>query len=265
MVVAVNEARREADRGFAGAAAGDAAAWGELLTEHDGRLRRMVEFRLDLRLRGRVDPADVVQDAYVEAADHREAYFRLPALPLFLWLRGIVANKLLETHRHHLGTRMRDAGREVAMNPNPARGSGADATSVALLAGFTGHATGPGTAAAGAEAGARLREAIGAMAEIDREVLALRHFEQLTNAEVAATLDIGERAAKERYVRALQRLREALAEMPGGLTGLRPCPRGRPPPNRRPATPKAPPPTTSASPTSPKTIPCACGAASARP
>src|SRR4051812_2539419 len=182
MVVAVNEARREADRGFAGAAAGDAAAWGELLTEHDGRLRRMVEFRLDPRLRGRIDPSDVVQDAYVEAADHREAYFRLPALPLFLWLRGIVGNKLLETHRHHLGTRMRDAGREVSASHKPAGASGPDATSVALLAGFSAHATGPGTAAAGAESAARLREAIAALAEIDREVLALRHFEQLSNA-----------------------------------------------------------------------------------
>src|SRR4051812_48205878 len=198
MVVAVNEARREADRGFAGAAAGDAAAWGELLTEHDGRLRRMVEFRLDLRLRGRVDPADVVQDAYLEAADHREAYFRLSAVPLFLWLRGIVCNKLLETHRHHLGTRMRDAGREVAPHGNAPGGSSADATSVALLAGFTGHAAGPGTEAAGAEAADRLREAIASLSEIDREVLALRHFEQLSNAEVAATLGIGERAAKER-------------------------------------------------------------------
>jgi RNA polymerase sigma-70 factor (ECF subfamily) len=184
----------------------------------------MVSFRLDPRLRGRIDAADVVQEAYVEAADHREAYFRLPPppVPLFLWLRGIVANKLLETHRHHLGTRMRDAGREVALNRNAAVGSAPDATSVALLAGFTGHAAGPGTAAAGAEAADRLREAIATLAEIDREVLALRHFEQLSNAEVAATLGIGERAAKERYVRALQRLRDALADMPGGLTGLRP-------------------------------------------
>jgi RNA polymerase sigma-70 factor (ECF subfamily) len=204
------------------AADGNCAAWGALLEEHGDRLRRMVAFRLDTRLRGRVDAADVVQEAYLEAADHREAYFRLPAVPLFLWLRGIVGNKLLETHRHHLGTRMRDAGREVAQCGHPAGGSGPDPTSVALLAGLAGHATGPGTAAARAEAVDRLRGAIGAMAEIDREVLALRHFEQLSNAEVAAVLGIGERAAKERYVRALRRLKEALADLPGGLSGLRP-------------------------------------------
>ena len=222
MVIAVDDARPEVDRRLARAAAGDAAAWGELLTEHNERLHRIVAFRLDLRLRGRVDPADVVQDAYLEAADHREAYFRLPALPLFLWLRGIVGNKLLETHRTHLGTRMRDAGREVAANCKPAGASGPDATSVALLAGFSAHSAGPGTRAARAESAERLREAIAALADIDREVLALRHFEQLSNAEVAAALGIGERAAKERYVRALQRLKAALADMPGGLTGLRP-------------------------------------------
>jgi len=82
------------------ASVGDSAAWGALLEEHGERLRRMVAFRLDPRLRGRVDAADVVQDAYLEAAHHREAYFRLSAVPLFLWLRGIVCNKLLETIYH---------------------------------------------------------------------------------------------------------------------------------------------------------------------
>src|SRR4051794_37912307 len=160
-----------------------------MLTRHGDRLLRMVAFRLDPRLRGRVDASDVVQEAYLEAADHRQNYFRQPTpIPLFLWLRGIVANKLLETHRHHLGTKMRDAAREVAPGRNPAGKSGPDATSVALVAGITGHATGPGTAAAGAEAGKRVREAVAAMAGIDREVLALRHFEQLTNAEVADVL-----------------------------------------------------------------------------
>jgi RNA polymerase sigma-70 factor (ECF subfamily) len=217
MVAAVVEARPDVDRLWARAAAGDAGAWGALLTEHDERLRRMVAFRLDPRLRGRVDASDVVQEAYLQAADHRPDYFRQPGpAPLFLWLRKIVVNKLHETHRHHLGARMRDAGREVA------GGSDSDATAVALIAGLTGHAAGPGTAAAGAEAKERLREALAGMGEIDREVLALRHFEQLSNAETAAVLGIQERAAKERYVRAMRRLREALADMPGGLTGLRP-------------------------------------------
>jgi RNA polymerase sigma-70 factor (ECF subfamily) len=211
------ETSADAERLVALAAAGDTGAWGALLTRHGDRLRRMVAFRLDARLQGRVDAADVVQDAYLEAADHRPDYFRHPEpVPLFLWLRKIVVNKIHETHRHHLGARMRDAGREVAGGSEP------DATSVALFAGLTGHGSGPGTAAAGAEAKDRLREALAAMGETDREVLALRHFEQLSNGETAAVLGIQERAAKERYVRAMRRLREALADMPGGLTGLRP-------------------------------------------
>src|SRR5438132_765125 len=99
----------------------EAAAWGAHLNEHQDRLRRMVAFRLDPRLRGRVDAADVVQEAYLQAAAHRHDYLRLqPPVPLFLWLRGVVRHKLLEVHRHHLGTRMRDAARDVALNPRAA-------------------------------------------------------------------------------------------------------------------------------------------------
>ena len=201
------------------AVGGDAAAWGALLTEHEARLCRMVAFRLDPRLRGRIDAADVVQEAYVGAAAQRADYFGQPeAPPLFLWLRGIVGNKLLEVHRHHLGTRMRDAAREAARDGRAA----ADATSVALVAQLAGHATGPGTAAARAELSARLHDALDAMGAMDREVLALRPGEQLSNGEAAQVLGLHERAAAKRYVRALRRLRDALAQAPGGLTGMRP-------------------------------------------
>src|SRR5205814_8453497 len=96
------------------------------------------------------------------------------------------------------------------------------ATSAALVDALSGHATGPRTAAARAEAKVRLREALDGMEAIDREVLALRHFEQLTNGEAAAVLGIEERAAAKRYVRALRRLKDILAGMPGGLTEVRP-------------------------------------------
>src|SRR5215207_8641063 len=198
------------------AAAGDAAAWGALLVEHEPRLGRMVAFRLDARLRGRVDAADVVQDAYLEAADHRDDYFRGPAVPLFLWLRGVVANKLLEVHRHHLGAQMRDAGREAAAAAAPPDAA-ADGTSGALVDRLSAHATGPQTAAARDEVRARLRDALAGMDATDREALALRHFEQLTNGEAAAVLGIEERAAAKRYVRALRRLKTILSAMPGGL------------------------------------------------
>src|SRR3954471_23100201 len=135
------------------AAAGEAAAWGTLLTAHQERLMRMVAFRMDPWLRGRIDAADVVQEAFVAASAHREAYFRAPTVPLFLWLRGIVSNKLLEIHRHHLGTRMRDAARDLVLNSHKAP----DASSGGLHEQLSGHATGPGTAAARSEVKDRLR------------------------------------------------------------------------------------------------------------
>ena len=200
------------------AAAGDRSAWGALLTSHQQRLARVVAFRLDPRLRGRVDADDVLQDAFAEATAHREDYFRGEGVPLFLWLRGVVGNKLLEVHRHHLGTRMRDANLERPIDA----GRGAGDTSAALCAHLTAGQTRPSVAAARGEARARLTDALAAMDPTDREVLALRHFEQLTNAEAAQVLGIQERAAAKRYLRALQRLREILSEMPGGLSGLRP-------------------------------------------
>ena len=203
---------------LARAAAGDGAAWGALLTAHQERLGLMVAFRMDPRLRGRVDAADIVQDAFVEASAHRADYFRSPMAPLFLWLRGVVSNKLLEVHRHHLGTRMRDAKRERPLDAPP----GPHETTAALCAHLTGGLTRPSVAAVRGEVRTRLAEALAGMDATDREVLALRHFEQLTTAEAAQVLGIQERAAAKRYVRALQRLREILSEMPGGLTELRP-------------------------------------------
>ena len=202
------------------AAGGDMDAWGALLAGHQGRLAGLASFRLDPRLRGRVDAADVMQEAFVAATERRDAFFQQTAQPLFLWLRWIVRNTLLEVHRHHLGSKMRDPRREVT-----SRGwdsDGEDSTRAALVAQLTCGVTGPSTAVGHAEVKARLNDALGRMNGVDREVLALRHYEQLTNAEAAQVLGIQERAAAKRYLRALERLREVLSEMPGGLPGLRP-------------------------------------------
>ena len=131
------------------AADGDRDSWGALLTRHDAKLRRMVAFRLDQRLQGRIDPRDVIQEAYLEASEHRADYLRQPAMPFYLWLRGIVGNKLRELHRHHLGTQMRDAGREVSLY----RGTTPEASSAALAAQLLGHATRPSEAAVRAARG----------------------------------------------------------------------------------------------------------------
>ena len=199
------------------AAAGEAAAWGTLLTAHQERLMRMVAFRMDPRLRGRIDAPDVVQEAFVEASEHSEDYFRAQAVPLYLWLRGVVSNKLLEIHRHHLGTHMRDAKRDRPLD-FPAQ---SDDTAAALCAHLTAGLTRASVAAVRGEVKARLAEALDGMDPTDREVLAMRHFEQLTNAEAAQLIGIEERAAAKRYLRALERLKEILSQMPGGLTEMR--------------------------------------------
>jgi RNA polymerase sigma-70 factor (ECF subfamily) len=201
---------------LAQAAAGDRAAWGALLNAQEVRLNRIVGFRMDPRLRGRIDAADVVQDAFVEASAHQDAYFRAPKVPLFLWLRGVVSNKLLEIHRHHLGTHMRDVKREL-----PHNGPDSGYTSAALCAHLTAGLTRPSIAARRGEVTMRLSKALDEMNSVDREVLAMRHFEQLTNAEAAQVLGIQERAAAKRYLRALERLKGILSEMPGGLTEVR--------------------------------------------
>ncbi len=213
-----DEATTREDELIALAAAGDGAAWGALLTAHQERLTKMVAFRMDSRLSGRIDAADVVQDAFVEASAHRNAYFRAPMGPLYLWLRGVVSNKLLELHRHHLSIQMRDAKREQQM----AMPSDVHETTAALCWHLAGNLTSPSVAAARLEISARLAEALEAMDPTDRELLAMRHFEQLTSAEAANLLGIQERTAAKRYLRALKKLKDILSEMPGGLTELRP-------------------------------------------
>jgi RNA polymerase sigma-70 factor (ECF subfamily) len=203
------------------AAGGDLDAWGALLVLHQERLKSIVAFRLDPRLRGRVDAADVMQEAFIAATTRREEFFRQSTQPLFLWLRWMVGNTLLDLHRHHFGAKKRDARREVLSDPCSNADDGPDTTRAALVAQLTSGATGPATAAGRAELHARLNEALGKMNATDREVLALRHYEQLTSAEAAQVLGIEERAAAKRYTRALERLRDVLADALGNLTELR--------------------------------------------
>jgi RNA polymerase sigma-70 factor (ECF subfamily) len=197
---------------LARARAGDQTALNEIFDRHRGRLRRMVELRLDRRLQARIDASDVIQDAYVDAFRRLDEYLTLPNYPLFLWLRLLVGERLLKLHRHHLGTRMRDAELEVSIY----RGALPAATSAALAAQLLGKDTSPTQAAVRAERMLRLQEALNSLDAIDREVLSLRHFEELTLAETARALEIREAAAAKRYIRALRRLKAILASMPGG-------------------------------------------------
>jgi RNA polymerase sigma-70 factor (ECF subfamily) len=184
---------------------------GELFEQHRARLRRMVRLRLDRRLRARIDESDVIQEAYVEAVQRFDAYRQNPEVPPFIWLRFLTGQKLAQMHRRHLGAQGRSVGREVQLY----RGAMPSATSAALAAQLVGQHTSPSEAAERAELKIRVQDALNDMDEIDREVLALRHFEQLTNAETAQVLEISEEAAYKRYVRALKRLKGILGSAGG--------------------------------------------------
>jgi RNA polymerase sigma-70 factor (ECF subfamily) len=196
--------------------AGDRSALAGLFDAYRERLHRMVDLRLDSRLRSRLDPADVVQDAFLDASKRLDEYRRDPKLPPFLWLRLIVGERLTNVHRHHLGARMRDAGREVSLFHEALP----QASSAALASMLLGKQTSPTQAAQRAERLLRVQEALNSLDQVDREILSLRHFEQLNRTEAALALSITEEAGAKRYIRALKRIKDVMSRMPGGLEGL---------------------------------------------
>jgi len=185
----------------------DQQALATLFSQHRGRLQRLIDFRIDRRLTGRVDSSDVMQQVYVEAQSRLPHFASNPALSFYGWLRHITLQTLIDIHRRHLGTKKRDAKQEVSiyapLNTQVAAQSLAEQLADSL--------TSPSQAAVRRESVDRLRDVIEGMEEIDREVLVLRHFEEMGNNDVAQVLGIGEAAASNRYVRALKRLRDMLA------------------------------------------------------
>jgi RNA polymerase sigma-70 factor (ECF subfamily) len=193
------------------AAQGDETARNALFGHFRLRLKRMVQLRLSRRLAGRVDDSDIVQETLLHASGHLNQYLDDPGLPFFLWLRRIAELKLLEVHRQHLAAEKRDAEREISLH----RGGYPIADSASLAAQLLGRLTSPSQAAVKAEMRIKLQEALNGMDPIDREVLTLRHFEQLSNIETAQVLEIRESAASKRYVRALERLQAIMSETLG--------------------------------------------------
>jgi RNA polymerase sigma-70 factor (ECF subfamily) len=194
-----------------GAECGDERALRDLFTRHRDRLRRMVKLRLDRRLQGRIDPSDVLQEAYIDVNQRATDYLADPSMPAFLWLRLITGQRLMALHRKHLGAQMRNAGQEVSLHG----GALPPASSISIAAMLLGRMTSPTRAARRAEMQVRLQDILNSMDPIDREVLTLRHFEELRNSETAQVLGISKSAASSRYVRALMRLKKELASVPG--------------------------------------------------
>ena len=193
----------------------DTAALAEAFAQHRQRLWRIVNFRLNRRMAGRVDPDDVLQEAYLVTAGRIKHYGAGGFTSPFLWLRLMVQQTLMDVHRRHMATQGRDAGREV-----PIFGQYPQATSASLAIHLVGDWTSPSQAAVRGELLDQVQAAIATMDSMDQEILALRHFEELTNTEVAETLGIEIKAASMRYIRALQRLKEVLAAFPGIMEAM---------------------------------------------
>jgi len=211
----VDEKIDEADRLALRLKCGDRDALAELFSQHRERLWRMIKFRMDPRLQGRVDPDDVLQEGYLAGAERLQHYDNDSPLSPFVWLRMVVLQTLTDVHRYHLGVQMRDAYREVDLH-----GCRCPQTTAASLAAvLVGNVTSPSQAAARAEILEQAERAIAAMEPLDREVLALRHFEELRNSEVAEVLGIQQKTASIRYFRALRRLKSILSQTPGYSEG----------------------------------------------
>ena len=194
---------------------GDESALHEFFRLHEQRLLRMIELRIEPVLRRRLDPSDVMQEAWIEIARRVPEWRRQGSLPLHVWMRLITAQALMQLQRRHLATHKRDALREV---PQPASRISVSAAGAADA--FVASATSPSQSAARDELRARVLEALEQLDDLDREIVTLRHIEELTNQEIAAELGIDPKAASKRYTRALVRLRPTLAALgPASLSG----------------------------------------------
>ncbi len=186
---------------------GQPEAVDRLLDVHREPLRKMIGLRLDPALAARIDASDVVQDVLLEASRRLDAYLAKPVMPFHLWLRHIAKDHLIDAHRRHHQAQKRGVNREQPIH----RAGWADRSSLELAAQLLDQERTPASEAIQQELQRRLHAAIAQLDEADREVILMRHFEQLANQEVAAALGLTEAAASMRYLRALRRLRDLLA------------------------------------------------------
>ena len=190
------------------AKAGDAEAVNRLLVEFREPLRRVIDLRMDPVLGRRVDASDIVQDVLIEASQRLGDYLKNPAMPFHLWLRHLAQDRIIDTHRRHRQAQRRSIDREQPIE----RPAWADESSLQLAAQLVASGQTPATAALGHELQIRLGEALEKIPEADRDVILMRHHEQLSNQDVAALLQLTEAAASMRYLRALRKLRGVLID-----------------------------------------------------
>ena len=184
---------------------GDRAVLGQLFAMFSERLLLMVRLRIGGRLQARVTESDVIQESFLEATKRIAEFVDQSETPFYPWLRFLTLQQLALHHRRHLRVQARAVGREADRKELRLSGSGSEY----LAAELAGQFSTPSTRAIRAERVNRLRQALASLEPIDREILMLRHFEQLGNAEIAKVLSIKESTASTRYARALVRLKDA--------------------------------------------------------
>ncbi|MCE9532034.1 MAG: sigma-70 family RNA polymerase sigma factor [Planctomycetes bacterium] len=190
--------------------AGDSTAVERLLGEFREPLRRVVGIRLDPVLARRVDASDIVQDVLLEANQRLIEYLRSPTMPFHLWLRHLAQDRIIDSHRRHRLAQRRSIDREQPLN----RPAWADESSLQLAAQLVDTEKTPASAAIHQELQRRLEASLAELAEDDRDIILMRHHEQLSNQDVAAALNLTEAAASMRYLRALRKLRSILVPEP---------------------------------------------------
>ena len=212
----MDSSRQETDDRVRAALEGDKSAFADLFSQHRDRLRRMVCLRMDQRAQGRFDASDVLQDAYLDAARRLPEYASSSSIPFFLWLRLTVGQRLAKYHRRHLGTALRSAAKEVALEAAPLPA----ASSVVLANQLAGDLTSASEKICRVELLSQIQAVLNDLPVADREILALRHFEELSNQEAALVLGVSASAASTRYGRAIRRFAKAARQIgvtPGAL------------------------------------------------
>lgn len=182
-------------------------ALAKLFDRYRHRLEKIIEFRLDDRLQRRVDAADVLQETFLELTKRLPEYLANPAVSFFVWMRQKAIQTLIDLHREHFRDK-RNVNKELGQAPN----WNSNETGLSIHAFLAASLTSPSQHLIRSEEVVKLQGAINSLNELDREVIALRHFEQLTNLQVAEILNLSPTAASNRYIRALSRLSETLTD-----------------------------------------------------
>lgn len=184
---------------------GDTAAFDALFKKHRGRLQKAIAMRMDRRVAARLDSSDILQETYLEAFKRLPKYLRRETMPFYLWIHWIAREKVIGSHRHHLGAEKRAVQHEVPLMPVD--------SSAQFVSGLIGRLPSPSQKLAKVEIAEKLRLALQQMSSDERDLILWRHFEQFSTRDMAILLDITAAAANKRYIRALERLRKLLHDL----------------------------------------------------